>query len=508
MYNYEVLDFTSGLNLIATYTGANVTSNAYADENISTLINDVIENYDKGSYPLIVNVNEENVHIIYDEYIKFLKELHTACEEEYEQKFADYNLPEDVFDGTTTPTEEQLEQLLDLEKVASIIDLTDKNSLPTFDEFDLIFGRRIGEINDMMPNIKFVEKLTDDVDITAEDYDANDYTNTDIVDLAATEGIPLHNGGNGYFDAPRTKIVDDKVVQLTRHDEVNECYINAFNGVYDRRILSKTRIPVTVLWDANYDFEVKEALYNIALARNATMVHLDTGILGSLSASTINKLRRQYAQFDNRVASVDINHYQLRDPSTLKKITVTISYFLAPLYCDHYNIYGSHIPFARNYCVLSGHIKDSLLPLVDDFEADLCEMLYNARFNYFECFGENMFRRATQSTRQGADSDLLEENNCMTLYEIAAQIEEDSRNQLYNFAEAHVRQDFCAVEKAKFAPYEGVKLQTIDISFGTTEYEFYRSILHLYVSIVFRGLTKRVIVEIDINKRTYSGSNT
>ena len=37
-----------------------------------------------------------------------------------------------------------------------------------------------------------------------------------------------------------------------------------------------------------------------------------------------------------------------------------------------------------------------------------------------------------------------------------------------------------------------------------SEWEAERSIMHAYLSVVFRGIFKRAIIEIDINKRDYS----
>ena len=87
-------------------------------------------------------------------------------------------------------------------------------------------------------------------------------------------------------------------------------------------------------------------------------------------------------------------------------------------------------------------------------------------------------------------------------------IETDIQSQLYNFADERIRMSFIDVEKAKFASMEGNIVESIDIRFATTQYEFERSILHCYAEVVFRGLTKKAIVEIDINKRTYATTTT
>lgn len=102
----------------------------------------------------------------------------------------------------------------------------------------------------------------------------------------------------------------------------------------------------------------------------------------------------------------------------------------------------------------------------------------------------------------------MEENNAATLYELKRLIERDSYSQLYNFTDADIRNDFIAVEKAKYAGWAGTAVQDFNISFNTTKYEFNHSILHCYVDVTFRGLTKSIIIEIDINKRQYQQLST
>jgi hypothetical protein len=188
----------------------------------------------------------------------------------------------------------------------------------------------------------------------------------------------------------------------------------------------------------------------------------------------------------------------------MKKCRVTCSFYMAPQYVNHVNVYGEHIPFVKEYATVSGHIKNSVTPVVEEYMEDLKNQLADNRFNFFECVNENVFRRAIQNTRQTANTDLLQESNAFILYNLKRLVTEDAQSQLYNFAEESVRQSFCEYERAKYASWVGEKLESFDINFSTSKYEFENSILHLYIDIVFRGLTLHVITEIDINKRVYA----
>ena len=500
IYNFEILDNSNGLTLDADYIAGLVTSNKY-NELTPTLIDDVLSTYSRGFYPVEVFSLESNVEDIYNEYIKFAKALNVDLATELTEKLAAYNLPEDVLNGVTAPeSDEQAAQLLEINTIKALYTNTKDANLPDLDQFDLIYGRKVGS-SEMLPGIFYPEVLTDDVDITADDYDPNNYTSTEnVVDLSAVNGIGLENGANGYFDSPREG--------MTLQDEIDECYIKAFDGTYDKRILSGNRLGVTRFWDANYSFKVKQVIDALTGpdGRWDCPVNFDANIITSLSEGTVNNLIDKYAGFNSFHESIDIHNYYIRDPYTKKKVQVTITYFLSGRYIDHVTRFGIHVPFVRDYCMLEGHVRDSMQPVVEEWEVDTMQKLKDARFNYFMCIGENQFVRSVQNTRQTLETDLTEENNVTIYFDLKRRLTKDANSQLYNFAEDRIRQEFCEVERAKYANWIGRELEDFDIDFKVSEYEFNHKILHLYVSIIFRGLTKIVLIEIDINKRQYTAS--
>jgi hypothetical protein len=215
-------------------------------------------------------------------------------------------------------------------------------------------------------------------------------------------------------------------------------------------------------------------------------------------------LERDYAIFNSRGLSKNPQWYVVRDADTRKKYPVTITYYFAQYYPSHIKNNGNHVPFVNAYAVLTGHVKNSLQPVVEESEMDLKEWLYTNRFNYFEATGENRFLRACQNTAQVGNSDLLEENNMNVLFELKHILEVDARNRLYNFANVEDRKRFTEYEEAKFAPWVGRKLYSFSIRFDMNEWEAERSILHCYVAVQFRTLAKRTIIEIDVNRRDFT----
>lgn len=353
--------------------------------------------------------------------------------------------------------------------------LKDSNGIPEIDEFDPFFGL-ICQTYTAHKNINF--------DITSEN----------AISLDAATGLVLYGGSDGDFSdlntaAERTKAIDN-------------AYINAFNGTWDRIILAPRRVPAVALLDANYSLEVKKALYELMVVRDDAPCYFDAGIMND--TSELRAMIRDFKTFTSRLANKDFQHYKVRDPITKKKIAVTTTYFYAQNMANHFLRFGYHIPFVKRYCTLNGHIKNSLRPAIEIIDMELKEELYNARFNYFEAIAENEFAKGCQNTAQPGNSDLLEISNVHSLYRLKRIIENDCHDRLYNFAEAEERKSFKDYEEAKFADWVGTILQSFSIEFSMTPWEAERSILHCYVAIQFRTLNKRTIVEIDVNKRDFT----
>lgn len=505
MYNFDTMTVDGGLTKIANYVGGLCTSSKYT---AATLINDVLEDTETGVAPVDIYASDDNLEGVYDAYIAFCEEQHKLLQEEYETKLVSYAIPSGMLDGSIPVTEEYLDKVTELNNIQALIDATDEDALPDFDEFDPFFGIKVAD-TDSYPMLCYVQKLTSDIDTEAEDYDANDYTKTDILEVGSTKGIVLSKGGNGYFDTPRTETDTEgkAVTQWTYEDEVNECLVSAYDGTYDRRILAPRRIPADALWDANYAFKVKTTLASLSLLRNDAILYLDTGISDtSYSGSQIGSLIRDYSVFNSPLISKNLQHYTIKESTTQKRVVVSITYFLSMQYAYHMAEYGSHIPFVKGRAQLTGHVKDSLEPTVEDYESDLKETLYDNRFNYFETLDENVFQRGTQSTSQAAETDLTEESNTTTLYIMKRIIEQDIQQKLYDFSDETTRAAFKSTEEAAFADWIGNRVLSLSIDFKVNAWEGERSILHAYLSVVFRGLQKRAIVEIDINKRTYASA--
>ena len=384
----------------------------------------------------------------------------------------------------------------------------DESVLPELDGFDPIFGLAVGSTTNKQPFIKLVQKLTDTVDTTADDYDAADYTQSDIVSFDDVRGVRLYGGTDGYFENPRTTEIVNSKGQTEQHvwtveEEYADAYSKAWSGSLDKRILTAKRIDADAIFDANYPFATKCEIAKLAIARDDSIYYMDTGIRSSFGYDELSAMIKDYSQFANRLISKNVHHYYTRDPITKKRIPVTITYFLANQFWRHVVNNGAYIPFVKSSCQLTGHIRNSLAPTVEDYELALKNKLNENRFNYFETVEDNVYQRATQNTSQTADSDLLEESNVHLLYKAKRIIEKDIQARLYDFNEPEVRNRFKSYENTKFSDWNSQYVKSITIDFKANAWEIEHSILHCYVTIEYRGIFKRATVEIDINRRDY-----
>lgn len=288
----------------------------------------------------------------------------------------------------------------------------------------------------------------------------------------------------------------DRVAAMDRE------YLAAFNGEngYDRALQSKRRTPTDIFLDGNYSAEVKRALATLALKRYDGRLILDAGILSTITQ--VNTWNEEFKNIADRIISKECQHYMIYDPFSGKRIPVTATYFMALYLPSHYRTFGNHKPFTgERYARLSGHIKNTLKPIIDADDLEVKEQVYVDRCNYFECIAENVFIRGAQGTSQRVWSDMSEENNVAVMLEMKRMLENYVATKTYDFAEAEDRKRFTEDGERMFAEYRNLKCRDFTITFDMNAWEEERSILHCYLGLTFKTLAKRHIIEIDINKR-------
>lgn len=504
LYSFQILSTEDGLAVDSTYN-ASIVSFASANTTSSTQISDVLGEKDYGEYPVDINCDEDAIEVIYNAYVEFL----TAKAEKDGEEIAVPSIEEfDLFFGhevlSSTKSHPYYEITASEKVVKTPVTEEKQRAKTTADGYPIY--KDSAEKEYYFKDAKYFavednneyhgsEELTQVFETYTEE--TGEFTEkvvpTGFIDVDEASGIEFAGGSEGAFG-----------VDATAEAARTAAYVKAFSGELDKTVLSSIRVPADILLDAGYPMEVKRVLAKLALARNDCELYLDCGMLDSLSNDKFEDLKRVYIEeFSDRGISINPQIYTVKDIHTKRKTDVTITYLLAQDLPVHFATYGSHIPYVKSYAELHDHVKDSLRPTVDDWEHELQEELYEARFNYFESVGENRFRRATQSTAQSYNSDLLEENNMHTLFAVKRILEADASENAYNFTSAESRNTFKQAEEAKFSGWKGSRFDTISVDFDLTEWEAERSILHCYCAIQFRNMTKRTIIEIDVNKRNF-----
>lgn len=533
LYNFMIGTVKNGFVSSSIYTAAPVTAEKYTGT--SMYINDLMEDIEPGNAPVIIKIDEEALTDVYEAYTEFCEQIHdnyaenevttsyaamVAANNNYVREFNKFNGKYLILTETEivnpnsdcrvpswVNTEVALEEFnTELATVrdayAKYIKARDnylevkrqydaivKNTLPTKDEFDWLFGKVCAGTD----KIPFVNIVTDPT-VDGEEIAAFD----------SAEGIALYGGHDGYFTNPRTVVsmVDGvtKSVKWTVEDEVNDCYKKAWNGTLDPLILTSKRIPVDAFFDANYALPVKVEMAKLACARASEMCYLDCGIMNRITLADLSALNDVYVGFSDRTLSKNLQAYTVRERSTNKRCLVTITYLLAQKFTNHILTVGRHIPMVETYCELTGHIKNSLVPVVEDYMTEIKDALVDYRINYFETISDNVYRRRTQTTAQIKETDLSEENNMLLLYQVKREIEEIFASGFYDFADGGVQSLLTKMVETKYEGWNSNYVDSISVTFSANEWEKNHKIIHCYLNMVFRPLFKRGILEIDINR--------
>lgn len=521
LYSYNCLNMENGTTVDANYVGSIVSSTKISD---ASLINDVIEDSDESDIPMDIHVIEENMEKLYEIYVDFWKKVleedptYKIDDSVYTDEIPDMDCFDPFFGKVVAQTKQRVTKSLPFiyftkeynaeSPVSDTIRVYKNSDSSYYTQSGAYFGA--DGVADASQNITvedLASKISDGT-VTEEtipnpDYNADEWTKTsNVITINNIVGNELSNGDDGSFP---------------NEDAVDQMYIRAFSGSLDKLILSSRRIPSESLFDADFSMPVKAALAKLALFRNDAILYLDTNLIDSLSESDINLLEKDFSVIDeleesfdvfaNYLISYNLHHYRVKETTTGKRIPVTITYYIASNLPTHFRVNGYHVPFTNGYARLNGHIKNSLEPSIEVHENELKEILYNSRFNYFEAVGENIFERATQSTsyisNESKTSDLIEENNVITMMILKRKIENDVRELTYGFTSETERSEFRDYIKEKYRGMVGKQLYSFDVKFEQSKFEFDRQIVHLYLAIQFRRLSKQIIVEIDVNKQQY-----
>lgn len=150
------------------------------------------------------------------------------------------------------------------------------------------------------------------------------------IDLSAEIGFGLESGSNGAFgDTPI----------LT--DEYEKALKDVFDGTYDEDIYNLDLYKIDACVDANYPYEVKKAIYELAKFRKDFFFFGDLGLEVETFSDAQNKM---YEMPRDKFTAWYGQSYQILNPFTKRNIDVTITYSIARMVIPHL-VNRTHTPY-------------------------------------------------------------------------------------------------------------------------------------------------------------------
>lgn len=243
----------------------------------------------------------------------------------------------------------------------------------------------------------------------------------DSIDLNTMYGISLASGSNGSFgDKPANTEAWTK--QL----------VNFFDGSYTNAIYDLDDYKIGAVVDACYPYEVKEAIAKLVDFR-ADCVFLRDMCLDVHSYSDALLIKNNFT-INNKFIANYLTYYQIYDPSTRRKIKVTMMYDLAQCLVNGFNS-GIENPTAgiANGYILSSAIEGTLnfvpriIPTVNQKE-----LLDDLRVNYAifyegDCIVQSLYSSQDEYTQ------LSFINNVMAIQKIIRVIRSVCPKKRYTF---------------------------------------------------------------------------
>ena len=169
-------------------------------------------------------------------------------------------------------------------------------------------------------------------------------------DLGISMGFSLDSGSNGSFG--------DKPIETPEYEQA---LIDFYTGKFDSNIYNLDMYKPDAVIDCNYPYEVKKAIYDLAMFRKDFFFFGDMGL--DVNSFT-NAAEKMSTMPRDKFTAWYGQSYQIINPFTKRRINVTIGYSIARLVISHLNnnrncpycgiLYGWTIPEAIegtiNFC--------------------------------------------------------------------------------------------------------------------------------------------------------------
>lgn len=365
-------------------------------------------------------------------------------------------------------------------------------------------------------------------------------------------GVMLEEGYAGFFD--------DNISDVEFKYRYSQLMVRAFRGQIDPRIMSPYRTPAkywydgawntivgqTILPSSNFsaadlinastvftadekdeialkpsmidgltaaDIDVKQAMYDLMIYRvfygmpedkrplgpgEGFSCHFDSGCSDSISVTAIEKSFEK--RFTNPNGSWDIGGYI--DAAT--GLPFTYMKRLADRLTGHCKQYTVNKPFTGDYSKITPDEYLGFFPDIDMTDWEYREMLYRSGGNAWVVDANGNLVRKSQRTmlRNSDTSDLLQESNMRTLSQMCYLLRNKLEQKLFEYTDDSVLKTMSDECNNMFSNWVGNLVESLDISFVRDRNPLDGGeIVVCNVDVTFRGITLRIPVIVNVNRR-------
>lgn len=325
------------------------------------------------------------------------------------------------------------------------------------------FNKFIQDVTDNTPNTNEYEAINGDILFGFDRYGQPD---EDIIIDATSDklnelnGTLLSGGDNGSFG----------YYPITLKGEVNEDgteetlsiydkqVLSVFNGDYSDDIFDLDNTRIDAIFDASYKKPIKNAIAKLVNFREDCFFFRDYGNAGNTDFNSIAS-EKEDNDITSRFIADYVNNYKTIDPYSKKRISVSATYSLAPLFVNHYMTGVS-----RPFCGIKYGItynENELVPGTINFSPkrtpktddnintyDQKQWFDDRRLNYIAYY-DGIPTMETETTSQSISTQLSDIHNVLLVQKLMHEIRKECPKNRYTFISgddyAHYKTDIEAI---------------------------------------------------------------
>ena len=293
------------------------------------------------------------------------------------------------------------------------------------------------------------------------------------VDLTADYGLKLVSGSNG---------TDFGTTAFYKSAAYEQALVSFFSGEYTDAIYDVDVHKISACCDANSTVPVKEAITALAIFREDFFFFRDLGLDLHTYASIINE---QAKLTKTRFAGDYMSSYQIVDPVTRRRISVTCMYDFVKALVEHLDA-SPQTPYAgeANNFIMESAIEGTLnYTPVNTPSINQKDLLDDARINYatYYEYGGNLVVESLYTSQEGT-SQLSYINNVIAIQEVMRELRRQCPKNRFKFQNGN---DFSEYEESCRAVLQNFRSWFSTLEFTYTQDDLLATQKIFYASINF-----------------------